>query len=44
VFDTVDLTLADWAWSLALASSVLFLDEGRKLLLRLARGGTRSRA
>ncbi len=35
VFDTVDLTLADWLWSLAVASSVLFLEEARKLLLAL---------
>jgi Ca2+-transporting ATPase len=38
VFDTVDLSVTDWAWSLAVASSVLFLDEGRKFLLRLMRG------
>jgi Ca2+-transporting ATPase len=38
VFDTVDLSITDWAWSLAVASSVLFLDEGRKFLLRLIRG------
>ncbi len=37
VFDTIDLTLTDWAWSLAIASSVLFLEEGRKLLLSLMR-------
>ena len=35
IFDTVDLSLNDWAWSLAIASSVLFLEEGRKLLLWL---------
>jgi len=33
VFDTVDLSLTDWLWSLAIASSVLFLEEGRKFLL-----------
>ena len=31
IFDTVDLSLADWAWSLAMASSVLLLEEARKL-------------
>jgi hypothetical protein len=41
VFDTVDLSLTDWAWSIAIASSVLFLDEARKLLLRLVRHGPR---
>jgi P-type Ca2+ transporter type 2C len=38
VFDTVDLTLSDWGWSVAIASSVLFLDEGRKFLLRRMQG------
>ncbi len=37
IFGTNDLALDDWGWSLAIASSVLFLEEGRKLLLRLAR-------
>ncbi len=37
IFDTVDLTLNDWAWSLAIASSVLFLEEGRKLVMLLLR-------
>jgi len=37
VFDTVDLSLTDWAWSIAIASSVLLLDEGRKLLLVVVR-------
>jgi Ca2+-transporting ATPase len=37
VFDTVDLTLHDWALAIALAASVLLLDEARKLLLRLFR-------
>jgi Ca2+-transporting ATPase len=41
VFDTVDLSLTDWAWSIAVASSVLFLDEARKLLLRLVRPAPR---
>ena len=31
IFDTVDLTLNDWAWSLAIASSVVLLEEARKL-------------
>jgi Ca2+-transporting ATPase len=34
VFDTVDLTLTDWGWSVAIASSVLFVEEGRKILLK----------
>ena len=38
IFDTVDLSLNDWVWSLAIASSVLFLEEGRKLLLWLMKG------
>ncbi len=33
IFDTVSLNLNDWLIALATASSVLFLDEGRKLLL-----------
>ena len=37
VFDTVDLTLTDWMWSLAIASSVLFLEEARKLATRMVR-------
>ena len=35
IFDTVDLTLNDWARSLAIASSILFLEEARKLSLRI---------
>jgi len=35
VFRTTDLTLADWALATAVASSVLLLDEARKLVLRL---------
>ena len=35
IFNTVDLTLTDWGWSIAVASSVLLLDEARKLLLWL---------
>jgi len=38
IFDTVDLSLNDWAWSVAIASSVLFLEEARKLGLRILRG------
>ncbi len=37
IFDTVDLGLRDWALSLLVASSVLFLEEGRKLAWRLLR-------
>ncbi len=35
VFDTVDLALADWLLAAAVASSVLWLDELRKLTLHL---------
>ena len=35
VFDTVDLTLRDWMWSAAIASSTLWLEEARKLLVVL---------
>ena len=35
VFDTVDLSLADWLLSASVAASVLLLEESRKLLLRL---------
>jgi Ca2+-transporting ATPase len=35
IFDTVDLTLIEWAVAVAVASSTLFLEEARKLLLRL---------
>jgi len=35
VFDTVDLSLADWALAAGIASSVLLLDEARKLLLKV---------
>jgi Ca2+-transporting ATPase len=37
IFDTVPLSLNDWAISLAIASSVLFLEEARKLGGRLLR-------
>jgi len=35
IFDTVDLSLVDWGWSIAIAASVLFLEEARKLAMRL---------
>ncbi len=35
IFDTVDLTLSEWLLAATVASSVLFLEEARKLLLRL---------
>ena len=38
IFDTVDLTSGDWLLAIAVASSVLLLDEGRKLLVGLAQG------
>jgi Ca2+-transporting ATPase len=38
IFDTVDLKPDDWLLAIAVASSVLLLDEGRKLLVGLARG------
>jgi len=37
VFDTVDLTLADWALAILIASSVLLFDEIRKLAERIVR-------
>jgi len=37
IFDTTDLTLADWGLATAVASSVLLLDEARKLGQRLLR-------
>jgi Ca2+-transporting ATPase len=37
VFDTVDLSLPDWALAIALAASVLLLDEARKFLWRIFR-------
>ena len=33
VFDTVDLSLMDWGLAVVVAASVLFLEEGRKLLM-----------
>ncbi|GMV44880.1 MAG: haloacid dehalogenase [Pseudomonadota bacterium] len=41
VFGTVDLALADWGLAAAVASSVLLLDEARKLALRLLGGWPR---
>lgn len=38
IFDTVDLSLRDWGWSVAIASSALLLEEGRKLAVRLVSG------
>ncbi|MBK7422598.1 MAG: cation-translocating P-type ATPase [Propionivibrio sp.] len=35
VFDTVDLTLNEWVVAVAVASSTLFLEEARKLLIRV---------
>jgi Ca2+-transporting ATPase len=35
IFDTVDLTLPEWLAATAVASSTLFLEEARKLLVRL---------
>ncbi len=35
VFDTVDLSLNEWAVAVVVASSTLLLEEARKLLLRL---------
>jgi Ca2+-transporting ATPase len=35
IFDTVDLTLTEWTVAAAVASSTLFLEEARKLLLRV---------
>ena len=38
IFHTTDLSAQDWALAVAVASSILLLDEGRKLLLKLFRG------
>jgi Ca2+-transporting ATPase len=43
VFDTVDLSLKDWALAVAIATSVLLLDEARKLLLLLFDGASPTR-
>jgi Ca2+-transporting ATPase len=37
VFDTVDLSLGNWLIAIAVASSILLLEEARKLLLRFFR-------
>ena len=37
IFDTVELTPAEWGMAFALASTTLLLEEARKLLLRLFR-------
>ena len=39
-FGTVPLSIMDWALCLAIASSVLWADELRKLVVRAVRGGT----
>lgn len=41
IFDTVDFSLRDWLWSAAIASSTLWLEEARKLLLVLWRRACR---
>jgi Ca2+-transporting ATPase len=41
IFGTIDLTLNDWIRATAIASSVLFLEEARKLLARLRGFGER---
>ncbi|WP_068807451.1 cation-translocating P-type ATPase [Thauera phenolivorans] len=43
VFHTVPLSLADWGRAAAVGSSVLLLDEARKLALRLFGGGRPNR-
>ncbi|MDP2024582.1 cation-translocating P-type ATPase C-terminal domain-containing protein, partial [Sulfuriferula sp.] len=35
IFRTVDLNLHDWGLAFAVASSILLLDEGRKLMVKL---------
>lgn len=35
IFDTVDLSSNEWAVAVVVASSTLFLEEARKLILRL---------
>jgi Ca2+-transporting ATPase len=40
IFDTVPLSMKDWALAVAIASLVLLLDEARKLLLRLFGGNS----
>ncbi|HEY5662910.1 MAG TPA: cation-translocating P-type ATPase [Ilumatobacter sp.] len=38
-FDTAPLDVAEWSIALGLASAVLWVDEARKLIARLRRGG-----
>jgi Ca2+-transporting ATPase len=40
IFDTVDLTQGEWLAATGVASSTLFLEEARKLLLRLFKRNT----
>lgn len=40
IFDTVDLRPSDWGWSIAIASSVLCVEEVRKFLLGRWRTGS----
>ena len=42
IFDTVALTPHDFGLAIAVASSILFLDEGRKLILRTYRSTVKS--
>jgi len=35
IFDTTALSAQDWGLAFAVASSILLLDEGRKLMLKL---------
>ena len=44
IFHTTDLSANDWALAFAVASSILLLDEGRKLLLRIFRRQSQSPA
>jgi Ca2+-transporting ATPase len=39
VFGTTHLTLADWGLAIAVASSILWFDEARKLVLRRRAAG-----
>lgn len=43
IFATVALSPAEWAMAAAVASSVLLLDEGRKLLMRALPAAKRKR-
>jgi Ca2+-transporting ATPase len=44
LFDTTDLSLADWLLAGAVASSVLLLDEARKGIARMVVGGKRRKS